>query len=216
MAMKHTDLNRKPPNLSQAAKYDYQFDVDGNGTAATVARMVGSGRDVLDVGAGSGAIAFALQKHYVCRVHAIERDPAAVATLKERLERVYVGDLNKIDSIICEIDQTYDAIVLADVLEHLYDPWTTLGLLKSLLRPDGAVVISLPHIGHASVLATILMRDFRYMDRGLLDKTHVRFFCAKNVQFSSRPPVSRSKMSGSFLLRRTMWTSHLPGIRCPT
>jgi len=39
-----------------------------------------------------------------------------------------------------------DAIIAADVLEHLYNPWQALQRLRSLLKPGGAIYISLPNI----------------------------------------------------------------------
>ena len=73
-------------------------------------------------------------------------------------------------------------IVAGDVLEHLYDPWTTLGSLQSLLAEDGYVVISLPHAGHNAVVACLLTGDLEYQPWGLLDQTHIRFFGIKNIQ----------------------------------
>jgi SAM-dependent methyltransferase len=40
--------------------------------------------------------------------------------------------------------QSFDAIVLNDVVEHLVDPLATLGLCGSLLRPAGILVVQMP------------------------------------------------------------------------
>ncbi len=76
----------------------------------------------------------------------------------------------------------FQAIVAADVLEHLYDPWATLQQLHPLLDEDGYVVISLPHAAHNAVIACLMNEDFEYQPWGLLDRTHIRFFCIKNIQ----------------------------------
>ena len=73
-------------------------------------------------------------------------------------------------------------MVAADVLEHLYDPWTTLKSVHQLLSKDGYVVVSLPHIGHQGVLAGLARGQFNYSDWGLLDRTHTRFFGILNMQ----------------------------------
>jgi 2-polyprenyl-3-methyl-5-hydroxy-6-metoxy-1,4-benzoquinol methylase len=43
------------------------------------------------------------------------------------------------------VSGSYDAIVLADVLEHLLDPLRVLRHLLSLLRPGGLVLVNYPH-----------------------------------------------------------------------
>ena len=44
-------------------------------------------------------------------------------------------------------DEFFDAIVLWDVLEHLWDPLTTLSILTRFLRTGGIVAFSTPNIG---------------------------------------------------------------------
>ncbi len=80
--------------------------------------------------------------------------------------------------------EKFEVIVAADVLEHLYDPWTTLSKLRPLLAENGYIVISLPHVGHNAVIACLLGGDLEYQlyGSGLLDKTHIRFFGIKNIQ----------------------------------
>ena len=73
-------------------------------------------------------------------------------------------------------------VLAADVLEHLYDPWTALQRMAQLINKDGYLVISLPHIGHAGVMGCLMDGDFAYHDWGLLDRTHIRFFCLKNME----------------------------------
>ena len=76
----------------------------------------------------------------------------------------------------------YDNVVIADVLEHLVDPWTLLRRASAFLKPGGSIVVSIPHASHAAILACLLNNDFDYRDWGLLDRTHIRFFSMKNLQ----------------------------------
>ncbi len=50
------------------------------------------------------------------------------------------------------------------------------------LSNDGSILLSLPHVGHSAIAASMLQDDFEYREWGLLDKTHIRFFGVKNVQ----------------------------------
>lgn len=162
-------------------RYDYRVDVNDQSAAATVVRMVGTGKEVLDLGAGPGSITRLLRDGN--RVTALERDEGAIRTLADRCDRVVRGDLGS-PSWVEEFGPTerFDVVVLADVLEHLTDPWATLERALTLLRPEGSVVVSLPHVGHGSVVAAILNSNFEYRPSGLLDRTHLRFFGVHDVQ----------------------------------
>ena len=73
------------------------------------------------------------------------------------------------------------SIIAADVLEHLYDPWSALATMKTLLAAEGDIIVSLPYIGNAAILGLISDDDFQYREEGLLDKTHIRFFGLRNI-----------------------------------
>ena len=67
-------------------------------------------------------------------------------------------------------------IVAGDVLEHLPRPEVLLGSLRSLLKPDGVLLLSLPNVANVTVRFGLLLGRFRYVPRGILDRTHLRFF----------------------------------------
>ncbi len=73
-------------------------------------------------------------------------------------------------------------MVIADVLEHLVDPWTVLRRASNFVNENGSVIVSIPNASHAAVLSCLLTDNFDYRDWGLLDRTHIRFFCIKNIQ----------------------------------
>ncbi|BCB28362.1 hypothetical protein SKTS_32480 [Sulfurimicrobium lacus] len=144
--------------------------------------MVGADKRVLELGSGPGSITRLLKENQ-CRVTALELDLKAIEIVTEFCEKVFPCDLNDPAwPARFSGSEKFDVIVAGDVLEHLYDPWTTLSSLKSLLADDGRVVISLPHAGHNALVACLLTGDFEYQPWGLLDKTHIRFFGIKNIQ----------------------------------
>ena len=78
--------------------------------------------------------------------------------------------------------QHFDIIILADVLEHLIDPWKTISYLSNFLKKDGRFLISLPNIREYKTMYKVFFKgDFKYREDGVLDKTHLRFFCKKNM-----------------------------------
>jgi 2-polyprenyl-3-methyl-5-hydroxy-6-metoxy-1,4-benzoquinol methylase len=176
-------LKKSIPDLNRRTQYRYQVDLSNDSSAAKIIHLIGKEKDVLDVGAGAGIITKILANERGCRVTAVEIDPDACSELEFFTERVIRVDLNCFESLK-ELDrlETFDAVIVADVLEHLYDPWSVIEALTSRLQPKGQFLTSIPHAGHAGVIASLLTGDLRYRDWGLLDKTHVRFFGINDIR----------------------------------
>ncbi len=171
------------PDLSRFMNYEYEVDLTGDQAAAQVIRLVGSKKNVLEIGAGSGAITRHLVGANGCSVTALEINPASITKLRAFTDNIYDLDLNDAGWVTSlSASGPFDCIVAADVLEHLYDPWTVLRQMKSLLSDKGSIVLSLPHAGHRTVLGCLFQEDLDYREWGLLDKTHIRFFGIHNIQ----------------------------------
>jgi 2-polyprenyl-3-methyl-5-hydroxy-6-metoxy-1,4-benzoquinol methylase len=163
--------------------YEYQVDTSSETGPANVVRMVGQNKRVVEIGCGPGSITKILATQGQCKITGLEIDVEAIEKAKPYCEKIFQADLNSKDwPRLLDNFERFDVVLAADVLEHLYDPWTALQRMVSLINPEGYLVISLPHIGHASVLGCLMNGDFDYHDWGLLDRTHIRFFCLKNIE----------------------------------
>jgi len=75
-----------------------------------------------------------------------------------------------------------DILVLADVLEHTRDPETCLrNLLETYLHSGGWIIVSVPNIANVFIRWSLLWGRFDYTERGILDRTHLRFFTLKSI-----------------------------------
>ncbi len=72
--------------------------------------------------------------------------------------------------------EPFDFVVAGDILEHLPEPERALELLRPLLKPDGLLLVSLPNVANVTVRLGLLVGRFPSADRGILDRTHLRFF----------------------------------------
>jgi len=70
----------------------------------------------------------------------------------------------------------YDAIVCADVLEHVPDPAAVLKALQQAAAPGATFIISVPNVAHIAVRFMLMFGYFPAMDRGILDRTHLHFY----------------------------------------
>lgn len=135
---------------------------------------------IVDVGCGAGRLGEALKARQACEVYGIEPFAPAAAEARARLDRVWGCSVeNALDEIH---DNTYDCIVLADVLEHLVDPWSVLKRIKEKVVPGGRIVASIPNVQNWKVLSGLLEGRWEYEREGLLDRTHLRFFTQHSIQ----------------------------------
>lgn len=148
-----------------------------NEVRSQIVALVQPGCRVLEIGPGTGTICGFLTEHRGCTVSAIEINPQAAEMAAQHCRRVITGSVED-ESILGQaaVDGPFDAIVCADVLEHLRDPWATMRRLRPLLAPGGAVLVSLPNVAHWSIRFRLLLGQFEYTDGLLRDRTHLRFF----------------------------------------
>jgi glycosyltransferase involved in cell wall biosynthesis len=130
-------------------------------------------KKVLELGVGDASLTRRLKSNGAI-VDGVESDQVYIDLAKPFCDRIFSGDLNKIESL--ELDNDYDIIVAADILEHLIDPEYVLSKLKTHLKKDGLLVVSLPNVANIYVRMSLLFGRFNYHSKGLLDKTHLHFY----------------------------------------
>ncbi|MBI2160639.1 MAG: class I SAM-dependent methyltransferase [Candidatus Rokubacteria bacterium] len=138
----------------------------------------GRGRRILDVGAADALVSRQLTARG-WRVTGIEGDPAQALAGAPYCERMITANLNR---EVPEVQGPFDAILYGDVLEHLIEPLRVLVELNRALAPDGFVIVSVPNIAHLYIRLLLLLGRFDYIDRGILDNTHLRFFTARSLR----------------------------------
>lgn len=131
--------------------------------------------EVLDIGSGSGAMGESLKERGITELYAVEIDAQA----REHVKNIYKDTAADVSAFS---GQTFDLILLLDVLEHMTDPFEYFTRMVSMLRPGGKILISLPNVAHWSVRLPLLFGIFDYRDRGIMDRTHYQFFTRKRVR----------------------------------
>lgn len=137
--------------------------------------------DVLELGCGAGGTGrAALEAGKAGRYVGIELSPSAAEVAAGHLTEVLVGDVERVD--LMQLHGRFDALIISEVLEHLTDPWSTLGRLRGCLRPGGKVYASSPNVAHWKVIRSLVGGQFEYADSGVMDRTHLRWFTPKSYR----------------------------------
>lgn len=169
---------------------------------------------VLDVGCATGYMARELIKKN-CKVWGIEQNMEAAEEARKYCEDIFLVDLDSlhprgIHSATPGVflkslpfkKNFFDYILVLDVIEHLKEPLSVLGMLKLHLRKEsriipspqgstpqtpgvslspGKIIISTPNIAHISVRLNLFFGRFDYEKMGIMDETHIRFFTKKTL-----------------------------------
>ena len=133
---------------------------------------------VLDVGCLCGGTGRWLKQRFPgVEVTGIECLAPAAARARDSYERVIEAPIEAVNFETENlIAGSFDAIVAADVLEHLVNPWAVLQRLRPLLTAKGALYVSLPNVRNLNLLAGLVSGEWRYVGAGILDISHLRFF----------------------------------------
>jgi 2-polyprenyl-3-methyl-5-hydroxy-6-metoxy-1,4-benzoquinol methylase len=131
---------------------------------------------LLEVGCGSGNTLKYIKDNYQCDwACGVEFVHEAAEIACSKVDLVIEGDIEKLDLPI--EPASLDVILCLDVLEHLFDPWRVISKLSTLLKPDGAVIVSIPNVRHFRVVFPLIFQGkWEYVNKGILDRTHLRFF----------------------------------------
>lgn len=127
---------------------------------------------LLDAGCGRGISSEFFAK-IGFQVEGFDISPEVVEIAKKRGINAYLFDMETDD-----LKDKYDVIICLEVLQFLVDPLKALRNLKSALKPDGEMVISLPNEFHILRRIKILLGSY---DFAKYDAPHIRLFHLQEI-----------------------------------
>lgn len=159
------------PAATGNARYEPKLDYASPHTAAL--ELVPAGARVLDLGCAGGYVGAMLRRRKGCRVTGVDRYPLGPAV---ELDAFVLHDLNDGPPSLAFGD--YDYVLLLDVIEHLSSPEHFIERLRDALKlaPTTRLLVSTANIGFFINRLMLLIGQFNYGKRGILDLTHARLF----------------------------------------
>ena len=152
--------------------------IDPFESTSIIISFIKPGSRVLDIGCGTGTVSHAIRRERDIDILGIEPN-------RERADAARKLGLTVIDGVytadIPAEHGRFDYIILADVLEHLEDPFALLASLQDALTGEGRLIASLPNVAHWTVRLNLLRGRFDYQPTGIMDATHLRWFTKASV-----------------------------------
>jgi glycosyltransferase involved in cell wall biosynthesis/2-polyprenyl-3-methyl-5-hydroxy-6-metoxy-1,4-benzoquinol methylase len=158
------------PRTGVHDRYEPKLDFESTHTQAL--ERVPAGSRVLDVGCAGGFLNAALHAHG-CRIAGIDAVPPDNRAAFDEFHR---SDLNQ-EPFPLDL-RDFDCVLLLDVIEHLHAPerFVDSFLAAAALNPDLTIIASTGNVGFIIVRLMLLLGQFNYGNRGILDLTHTRLF----------------------------------------
>jgi len=164
------------------SKYDFEIDLSLNTSTGIILNKIRDHSVVLEFGCATGRMTRYMQEKMNCRVYIVEYDREAYDTALQYAQDGVCGDIMDYSWVQRFGDIRFDAILFADVLEHLPDPVAVLKQAARLLKDSGTILASVPNITHNDILLKCCCERFDYTPTGILDDSHVRFWGLENLR----------------------------------
>ena len=142
---------------------------------------------ILDVGTADGYLG-AILKDRGHSLVGVEQDLAAAERARPYYDTFHVADVENFEF---PYRDEFDFILFADVLEHVRDPILVLRRSLLTLKQSGELIVSLPNVANIVIRLSLLAGRFDYCERGILDRTHLRFFTLSGLKRMMREASCR-------------------------
>ncbi len=138
---------------------------------------------ILDLGCSDGLLSDRVRAlgHTVTGVDILE-----LPKVRDRVDHFIRADLDGGLPPEAEAGGPFDVVLAADVLEHVRMPELVLDQSRNVLAPRGVLIASVPNFGHWYARGRTALGLFDYDQRGIFDRSHVRFFTRRSFLRSLR------------------------------
>jgi 2-polyprenyl-3-methyl-5-hydroxy-6-metoxy-1,4-benzoquinol methylase len=172
------------------------------------ARSIAPGSVALDIGAGNGLLARIISRvDPSITVDGVEPSESGAAEARQEYRLFHNGYAEEF--LAAQSDQRYDYVILNDVIEHVVDPVAFLGALREAAGASSRFLVSTPNVAYVGMRLHLMSGRFDYVDSGILERTHLRFFTLPTLLEVFRQSGFHPRRS-TFLQRRIRETEFAP------
>jgi 2-polyprenyl-3-methyl-5-hydroxy-6-metoxy-1,4-benzoquinol methylase len=172
-------ISGESKSSSSWKRYDC-LDNSRYGVHAAALKAVVGRSNILDVGCATGRLTRVLTERGH-KVVGLEIDEAAAMNARMNGCDVVIGDAENFAQLGFQ-NESFDAVLCLDVLEHTRDPKRLIESIKPVIKSDGIIVCSFPNVANIRIRIELAAGRWEYREIGILDKTHLRFFSVSSAR----------------------------------
>lgn len=143
-------------------------------------KMIGTGHKILDIGCGKGFFASLISNNNeIVGIDTIDELDVRFPFKQFIQANLEEGLKDAFESLR---ESKFTKILLLDILEHLRFPELLLRDCHSVLEDRGQLLVSVPNVANITVRLALLVGNWNYTERGILDRTHYRFYTRRTAR----------------------------------
>lgn len=169
----------RPRELMDTTEYKWK-DIPGSSHQILLTRVLELGFDlkVLDLGAGRGELGRRIRSNCQLLV-GIENNSVTAEIARPFYDDLIVGNVMEVRPTWA---QSFDLIILGDILEHLAEPENCLKVIQLYLNDTGRILVSVPNVANITVRLGLLFGRFNYQPKGIMDRSHLHFYTLETAR----------------------------------
>jgi len=142
--------------------------------------FVGEKLRILDLGCGNGSLSHAIaQQGY--EVVGVEQSELGVTIARRSFPNCRFIQASIYDLPNAELQNTFDAVISVEVIEHLLYPRKLVRVAKKCLKPNGCLILTTPYHGYWKNLVLALSGKMDKHLTVLWDGGHIKFFSVNTL-----------------------------------
>ncbi|MDJ0636645.1 MAG: methyltransferase domain-containing protein [Xenococcaceae cyanobacterium MO_188.B29] len=135
---------------------------------------------ILDLGCGNGNLTNLIaQQGY--KVTGIEQSESGIHFARQNFPNCHFIQGSIYDSVPEELEKSFDIVISAEVIEHLYYPRELVKYARQCIKLGGHLIVTTPYHGYWKNLALSLTGKMDRHFTTLWDGGHVKFFSVKTL-----------------------------------
>ena len=163
----------------------------------------GTPLSVLDAGCGTGAFAAVLRDRKY-EVSAFDLSESGIELARKSAPGIRFESLSVYDNLIEDFQTPFDVIISIEVIEHLYDPDTSLRRLREVIKPEGTLILTTPYHGY--------LKNLLIAAGGRCDAHYTPLKVGGHIKFWSRKTLETLLSRNGFRVKRFRGVGRMPGL----
>lgn len=135
---------------------------------------------ILDIGCGNGSLSSIIAQHGY-QVVGLESSESGIQFARQKFSNCEFIQGSIYDSVPRHLETSFDIVISAEVIEHLYYPKELIKYARQCLKSDGLFILTTPYHGYWKNLLLAILGKMDAHFSSLWDDGHIKFFSVNTL-----------------------------------